>query len=210
MKKRGHPSEAKERNSYCELLTSIPTSKVGTSLCNTDCNRKTQPGKTEFLEPSPNWYHAEQLFPRPRYHFRSRVETGDRKIANARGTGSFFEIVSHRNVRSSPYELLRTCFLNMALIRRTQINVLMWTGKAGSRAFNSSHKTTGNYRMLREGEIVLSREKHTSWFSNTKWSALKTYVSSVIEREQGAFTNYFYIRKYICSNINEKRGWIWK
>lgn len=41
MEKRGHPSEATERNSYGELLTSLPTSKVGTSLCNTDCNRKT-------------------------------------------------------------------------------------------------------------------------------------------------------------------------
>lgn len=32
MEKRGHPAEATEKYSYGELLTSLPTSKVGTSL----------------------------------------------------------------------------------------------------------------------------------------------------------------------------------
>jgi hypothetical protein len=39
--------------------------------------------------------------------------------------------------------------------------------------FNPTKRTIGNWRMLRLGEIVLPRQHHTKWLSNTKWSVLK-------------------------------------
>lgn len=40
------------------------------------------------------------------------------------------------------------------------------------------------------GEILFSREEHTSSFSNTKWSALQTYI-------QETYCIYYYIEWYI-------------
>lgn len=35
---------------------------------------------------------------------------------------------------------------------------------------------TGNSDIPRMGETVFSRDEHTNWLPNTRWSALKTYT----------------------------------
>jgi hypothetical protein len=42
-------------------------------------------------------------------------------------------------------------------------------------------RTTGNQGRLSEGEIVFPRED-TNWLSNTKWSALRTYLKVTLYR----------------------------
>lgn len=48
--------------------------------------------------------------------------------------------------------------------------------------------------MLRVGERVFPREKHTNWLSNTKLSALKTYMQITLYRRVGCI--------YILSNVH--------
>jgi hypothetical protein len=57
------------------------------------------------------------------------------------------------------------------------------------------------------GEIVLPREEHTNWLSNTKWSALKPHPSSSMQTEQGIVRNE-YVYRYISMRaitINERK-----
>lgn len=55
-----------------------------------------------------------------------------------------------------------------------------WTEKA-----HEAQTYTKNSRQLMNagaGEIVFPREEHTSWLSNTEWSALKTYIVTLYRR----------------------------
>lgn len=50
---------------------------------------------------------------------------------------------------------------------------------------------TGNYGMLRVGEMVLPREGRTNWLSNTKRPPLKTHPGSITQNEQVIVRNAY-------------------
>lgn len=64
--------------------------------------------------------------------------------------------------------------------------------------------------MLRMGEIILPREKHINFLSNTKYSDLKTYTQATLYKVAGYV--YVFIKLYIhmhncmwVTTINEER-----
>ena len=51
--------------------------------------------------------------------------------------------------------------------------------------------------MMREGEMVFSREEHTTWFYNTKWAAWK-HTSNIIQAKKAILGNeYEYTYAYV-------------
>lgn len=57
--------------------------------------------------------------------------------------------------------------------------------------------TTGNRRLLREGELASLRDDPSNWLSNTKWSALKPYPNT----KNGL--NRFYL--YTCAYAQTRK-----
>jgi hypothetical protein len=68
---------------------------------------------------------------------------------------------------------------------------------------------TDNYEILRAGEVVFFKEVY--WLSNTKWSALETYIQVIIQTKQLTCRNiyiYIYIHTYIhVTTISIKRSY---
>lgn len=48
--------------------------------------------------------------------------------------------------------------------------------------------------MLTVGELAFPREEHTTWLSNTKGTALKTYIQVTLYRLK---RTYMYVYKYV-------------
>lgn len=59
--------------------------------------------------------------------------------------------------------------------------------------------------MLRVGETAFLMDEHTNWLSDTKWSALKTYIGVTLCRLRGYIWGiYVYIHKH--ASYNGKKG----
>lgn len=64
-------------------------------------------------------------------------------------------------------------------------------------------KTTGNEGMPRVGEIIVLRDEHTNWLSNTKQSTLNTYIQGIyykLRRLYLCIYEYVCIYIYVCNN----------
>lgn len=68
--------------------------------------------------------------------------------------------------------------------------------------------------MLREGEIIFFRGKHTNWLSTTKWSALRTYTQVISYRLYLCVCVYIYRYVHVTTMNNdfgrEAREGLWE
>lgn len=108
----------------------------------------------------------------PYLRLRDHYREGDRKTVRARTSGNLLclpGMLEAMHIKSHQCDCLNISWA------RTTIDTLMWTGGKHTR-LQLRQKTTGNWRMLRMGEIILFREKHTNWLSTTKWLVPKAYM----------------------------------
>lgn len=60
-------------------------------------------------------------------------------------------------------------------------------------------------------DIVFSRKEHTNWFSNTKWSGLKTTIQVALYRLIKFYLGMnIYTHAYTWTIKDKKKLWIWK
>lgn len=57
----------------------------------------------------------------------------------------------------------------------TPIDIITWKEESPA-VLNSRKRSRVNEGMLNMGKTVFSREEHTDWLSDTKWSALKIHT----------------------------------
>lgn len=76
------------------------------------------------------------------------------------------------------------------------------------RGFSPVQRSRGNRAKQGAGEVVLSREEHTSWLSQAKWSLLKTRHHMDATVILGNTCVYTHTYRHAVT-ISEREPWIW-
>lgn len=85
----------------------------------------------------------------------------------------YIYIPSH--IRSYTCKVSPTWLPNVSWPRMTSMNSANWIEKS-PQGLNPTQTTTGNWKKLATGEVVLPRAQHDNWSSSTKWPTLKMYI----------------------------------